>query len=99
MESSQEAPIANVPAVEEAASTNEQADASLLPRIKGSGANRSPARRDTLVFGSLRHNGERTEEHRGVVSRAALSPRGDHPLRALVFALQAQLSRFSRDDV
>src|SRR5664279_4599724 len=46
-----------------------------------------PGRSGTLVIRELRTNGGRIEEHREVCSRAALRPRGDHPVRALVPAL------------
>ena len=43
-----------------------------------------PGPSGTLVFGELRANGERTGQHREVVSRVALRPRSDHLVRALV---------------
>jgi len=72
--------------------------ASAQTRKEGSGVN-GPAPSVTVAFGELRTNGERTESRRGVVSRAAFRPRGDHPVRAPVPALQAQLPRSGRDDV
>jgi len=66
--------------------------ASAQTRKEGSGVN-GPAPSVTVAFGELRTNGERTESRRGVVSRAAFRPRGDHPVRAPVPALQAQLPR------
>ena len=43
-------------------------------------------------FGELRTSGEQAEQHGGVIFRTAFRPRGDHPLRTLVSALQAQLA-------